>query len=761
MLNKFTAGFARALLVARDANPLRERLDLDDLINLDRPDSTRPRKGSIFLDETRRRPLYFDGRFLAARDLTREQAYFLSRQAELGRAGGYGVVTGLEVIGTTVGTRIVIRAGHGITPNGEMVLIDHDLELDLADIAAVQRLDANFGLRRLPGPPIFQRTGLFILTLRAVEYTANPITSYPTSITGPRSVEDGDIVEATSISLLPFPDEGSQTEVNRRRSRAARQIFVLGQVSGIPAEEALPLAMLALDQGVVRWIDNFMVRREIGAEHGDVLGLGLAPRASREAYLLQYDQQIQDIVSRRPGVGFAASEFFDSLPPAGRMPAAALNPNNFSQVFFPNEVDVELSFVPEDELRVLLEDSLLLQPIDLTLSGEQLESTSVLVVAPVPRHLIRRLRESNLDQRIPLRRFFPGLISKRRPLELLETLDRPFPFPGPVIPLPPLEDPISAAWRQVLQQSQWLWYMRRRDLSYKEEIVGQPVVVAADDVAEEIALENHLRDTGGLRAYRDLRNRATPQAVDAIAGLFNSPKLRASPTLTEAAIQRLQALPTLNRLNVLAVAETFAAPSFGEGVRTAEQDMNELKNRAVVRALDDTGLLMGVDRLGVASLDAARRVEAVNSLVTLARSKVPAEEKEARVDVAGAASELLASDAARASTLVSEAALDSLSRVRNLDVETARSTAEIFRSPEFGAGLALLESASPALRDPEVVTELVRSGVVADLSTLGVSVQDPAVLRSAAEQVAEIALSEEADKAGAIRNVISGTLKGR
>ena len=38
-------------------------------------------RGLVSEDSHRRRPRYFDGRFLAARDLTREQAYFLARQA--------------------------------------------------------------------------------------------------------------------------------------------------------------------------------------------------------------------------------------------------------------------------------------------------------------------------------------------------------------------------------------------------------------------------------------------------------------------------------------------------------------------------------------------------------------------------------------------------------------------------------------------------------------------------------------------------------
>src|SRR2546423_15449221 len=53
--------------------------------------------GVIITDERRRRSFYFDGRFLAARDLTNEQNYFLTGQADLGQAAGTGVVHGLTV----------------------------------------------------------------------------------------------------------------------------------------------------------------------------------------------------------------------------------------------------------------------------------------------------------------------------------------------------------------------------------------------------------------------------------------------------------------------------------------------------------------------------------------------------------------------------------------------------------------------------------------------------------------------------------------
>ena len=54
-----------------------------------------PRPGEptpSWIDTGRTRPRYFDGRFLAARDLERDQAYIAARQAEYLRAAGPGVI---------------------------------------------------------------------------------------------------------------------------------------------------------------------------------------------------------------------------------------------------------------------------------------------------------------------------------------------------------------------------------------------------------------------------------------------------------------------------------------------------------------------------------------------------------------------------------------------------------------------------------------------------------------------------------------------
>ena len=67
-----TKGPARELLAAKDGAD-RELLERG------------VREGTVVIDQRRRRPLYFDGRFLAARDLTRERRIPKSESAPASR----------------------------------------------------------------------------------------------------------------------------------------------------------------------------------------------------------------------------------------------------------------------------------------------------------------------------------------------------------------------------------------------------------------------------------------------------------------------------------------------------------------------------------------------------------------------------------------------------------------------------------------------------------------------------------------------------
>lgn len=582
--------------------------------------------GTLVVDERRRRPLYFDGRFLTARDLTREQQYFLARQADLGRAGGTGVVHGLMVT-STGGTTLTIGAGHGVTVGGETVILPADLTVALSNIAEVQRLDASFGLSRRPLPLARNRSGLYVLALRAVEFSANPIASYPTSITDPRTVEDGEIVEAAVATLIPYPDDGARTDIGMRRARAAREIFVEGAARGLPVD-ALPLAMVLLDQGVVRWLDVFLVRREVGSTHGDVLGLGYAPRAVREAYLVQYDHHLDDVMRDRAkanrGARFAASEHFVALPPGGRLPAAAINPREFTQSFFPPEVDVDLSIVPEDEVAALLEDCMLLPPIDLTASGDALESTAVTVLLPVPRQHLRLVRNvlaqaerQNLTR--DLRTAAPGLVAQRRPLEALAGLRLARLAP----PTASVQDNlVDAAWAEALSGAAQaggglLWYARRRNLQYRSDLVGTSLRVVPDEFPDELRLEQRLAEAGILAQYKQLQSSASSAAFAELTAFLGSRKITGSHLLLAVVLREviatLEPVPppvpagartSLLRLaKVAALSERYADSSFGDGFAVLDPD--------VVARIATVGTTLDAVAAPIAQIGAAPDVERV------------------------------------------------------------------------------------------------------------------------------------------------------
>lgn len=567
----------------------REEIDLDEYKAL-------LANGTISPDDRRRRPLWFDGRFLDAAALNSEQNYILGRQADIARVAGVGVVRGLSVENLGQRARSVrIAAGHGITPAGEMVMIGEDITVDLADLPEIRKLDASFGIARLPKQTAINRSGLYILALRPVEYTGHPVASYPTSINASRTVEDGQIIEATAITLIPYPDQSARVELDQRRKTVAREIFIDGSNKGRPSG-VLPLAMIALNLGVIQWLDMYLVRREVGALDHDVFGLGLAPRALREAYLRQYFEQLSEIVAggATGASRMTASDHFAALPAAGPMPAASIDGEDFTQSFFPTEMDVDLSIIADDELPALIEDSYSLPAIDLTLESEQFESTSVLVVIPVSRARLRQLSLSLRSLQRPLTAAAPGLVAKRKPITALRTLDlRRFTGASTSV------DPDATSWRQELTNVETLWYIRRRNLSYREQVVALPVQIEREEAAIESAVSDRFKEAGVSSVVGNIKRRGTTAAEAEIVSLFSSPvMLEGSSVAVKAAVNEINDLETVDRKSVAAISERYAGSGFGEGMSRLEAvnpDLGSSKKKQDLLAA--SGRLPELDRL--------------------------------------------------------------------------------------------------------------------------------------------------------------------
>jgi hypothetical protein len=598
---------------SRETFPARERVDADLLEQM-------ISAGTIIIDNRRRRPLYFDGRFLAARDLTREQNYFLSRQSDIGRVAGGGVIHGLSVSAGDTATSIQLESGHGLNSAGEILVLDETISVELSDITQMQRLDAAFGISQIPSESGRNRSGLYIVGLRPVEFTANPIASYPTTITGNRSVEDGDIVEALAVTLIPYLDQSSNLDFLSRRALVAREVFVNRGTRGIPSA-VLPLAMIALDRGVIRWIDQFLVRREVGAEHSNTIGLGFAPRALREAHLLQYEAHLAEVIKLRAtrGLRFAATEHFQCLPPAGHVPAATIDPADFSQMFFPAEMDVDLSIVPADEVPVLLEETMFLPPIDLMLSGPDQDSTSIQILIPVPRERLRLLLSSLTSTTRVLKPAAPGLVARRKPLESLLSLTLPR-----TVEITGAASPADAVWASalVVPSDRMLWYVRRRNLQYKSEFVGTDVRTSGEETEAEKKLIDLLTQMGVLARYNQLGDVATTMAKAELVTFLDSPKFAQSKMLLVGAIRELEVkIETDNKLErneVLIVEDRFSDAAAGEGIARLSTFSETFQKDEIIAMFANAELVPEIDRVARALTDADRQKEFASQLLEIA-----------------------------------------------------------------------------------------------------------------------------------------------
>ncbi len=460
-----------------------------ELINL----TEEKESSSVILDTRRTRPRFFDGKFLTAADLTQEQSYLLTRQADLGRTLGFGVVEGLRVTKATrsasdlpnPAASVKVTRGHGLTPAGDIVFLPNDLTVDLDNVAQMQRLSAAFGLTREPQQPFQNLRGLFVLGLRAVEFTANPTPAYPPSVDGNSALRDGEVIEATALTLVPYDSDASRKDARTARSRAAREIFLEQKIAPLPAG-VLPLALLFLRNGALEWTDEWLVRREAGDD--DRFGFGFAPRALSEAHFFHYQEMLRDAPTASDGQ-LSAHSFLEIIPSAGPLPKAVLSQADFTQAYFPAEARVELAIVPEDELAALMEDSIDLPPIDLSLKPEDQDALAILVLAPVARSDYGNILQTLTRTPQPvLRNAAPPLLGQQKPIQALLKLNAAFLLKKSIsdeVRLPtdqPAANFVDPAWREVLTRTTQLWYLRRRNLPDGKGLAGTPLPATTTEI---------------------------------------------------------------------------------------------------------------------------------------------------------------------------------------------------------------------------------------------------------------------------------------
>lgn len=605
--------------------------------------------GALVVDSGRRRPYYFDGRFLTADDLTADQDYVRARQSDLAQAIGPGVIRGLMVgLGhqtAATGPTLVIEPGLGLTPAGDLVEVSSPQVIPVASLPQSTGLDAQLGIKVLPNASSVNRSGLFVLALRSIEFSANPTVAYPTTLDGQRTVRDGDIVEATAVTLIPYPDRSGVETAAAKRARVAREIFADRQRPGA-LQQALPLAMLCLEGGALRWLDVFMVRREVGAESTLAAGLAPRPRALLEAWLKQHQDHLDDIATAEVKAGFAAVKHFEVLPPVAPLPAAALRFEvqlgqlTMLQGYFPPLVDCEFAFVPSDELAALVSESLALPPIDLRAADDDLDHLSILIVAPVTRQQLEAHKRALQSIVRPVKAAGAGLVAKRTPFESLVRLSQPTPLVPPPALVNPTPEALAQAWQRAVEQARsdaesagqgraMFWYLRKRQLPYTAEIASTTLRLAGDAVTIDQAVDQRVRADGVLTRFNTITGGIATLARAEAANLLAAPRLAVSPVLSSRVVatsdllrrsaftalslradQRAAEQGQLLHEDVLEIARQFGDPKLGEGfdalVEAADPQTREtLQGPVATAAVAASGVATALDK-AVRALPATR-----------------------------------------------------------------------------------------------------------------------------------------------------------
>lgn len=438
--------------------------------------------GAVF-DQRRSRTAWFEGQHVTADQFNRDQSYHVTRQADLGRTIGRGVVEGLDVrLVAGSNSMLEISAGLGLAASGEAIHLPLPAMINLADIPEQRRIEGF--LQGVGGatPPPETRTGLFVLAASTVEYASNPIGSYPASLTAQRSLEDSVINEAVLFTLTPFSIPATSTRQDDWRAAAVYRIFAQGADPELPAA-CLPLAMVSLQGNMVSWVDVPMVRRPCTPVQGDIYGVGMADRARRAAHFEQYERMLAAQIGLVTS-GFPASSLCAVLPPMGRLPLGSVavrattgEPERLSQNWLPASVPCELVALPEDEIEALLRESLDLPPIDLSASDQVLANTPVTIIAPVPRAQWASTPGEIIEASLPL--VAPPAVggAPTAPADLLRALLGELPAQSASGTM------LTAEWRALLARSPTLWFMRRRQFQRSDALVaGASLVVPIPEV---------------------------------------------------------------------------------------------------------------------------------------------------------------------------------------------------------------------------------------------------------------------------------------
>lgn len=285
---------------------------------------------------------YFDGKFLRADDLRVEQDYLRNLVWLSNRAGGSGVVSGLDV-SDGGGGKLELSAGLAIDPRGRVLSMPYDTTVELAKLIEASRQAATAKAAGNGGTPGFAECApetvtttppaggsvtedLYLIVAYHAEAMCGEQDVYGklcedacvTSTARPYRLE-GIVLRALPLALGPAACTASWLGRKHRRNQVASAFFAderatLGRemsgarlrtevwCRGAAAEtgDGVPLAVVSLSGGALEFVDEWTARRERMADppvRWWQWQTGMRPLAVFWAQVLQFQCQLADVLS--------------------------------------------------------------------------------------------------------------------------------------------------------------------------------------------------------------------------------------------------------------------------------------------------------------------------------------------------------------------------------------------------------------------------------------------------------------------------------
>lgn len=316
------------------------------------------------IDERLSRSDYFDGRLLTATDLNRDQTYLDQRLREIGQVLGTGIAYGLEATLNSGSQRITIQPGLAVARSGRVLALTSVITVELANRAQIQLLNSGTSARLA--------TGLYAVVLVHAEYSRGIAEVFPTDLGNRRTAQPNVVVEGCEVALVRLDYALPPGSPAHARAVLSPTLIRNGVPANALPDEGAVLGVLAVENDRASWLDAELLRHPLRSE-------GL-PGAMQRDLFRHYGQLFKAVMDERGGKPFQASDYFRVLPPVGKVPKSSLNPAAGWQSFFPSSWTVSIAPVRADDLPTLIEEALLLEPLDL----ERIQPCEIMILVPLP-----------------------------------------------------------------------------------------------------------------------------------------------------------------------------------------------------------------------------------------------------------------------------------------------------------------------------------------------------------------------------------------